>query len=599
MPTAFKLFAMPLLAKAIRATTVNSRDLPAGYDFNPRELFSESEQGIWLDPYDMSTMFQDAAGTTPVTALGQPVGLALDKRLGLALGPELLTNGDFSAGATGWSLAGEDATHILTFSNGTMRYQSGATTPVLSITQNNILAAGKSYQITAVCSQHTSGSVKMGEVAGGSGVLVVTGVGTFTAIITYTGLGSFQVLRNSANVDLTLDSLSIKEVKGNHAYQTTAASRPTLEARVNLLTKSEVFSDASSWAKTRTTVTAGAIAGPLGALADKVYEDTSTNTHYIAQALSAAPNTVFTASIYVKAAGRTRATWYMSDSATGPTEANINLANGTVTSTGYGSWTERSASITNVGDGWFRVTVSGVKGAGTTVTSILLLSDDTGNLGYTGDGVSGMYVTAAQLEYSPVATTYQKVNTATDYVDVGAPRYLQHDGIDDGMVTASINFTSTDKVTLWAGVRKLSDAATGTVVELSAAVGVNTGTFGVYAPLTALANYAFGSRGTSAGTSSAITTDIYASPNTSVLTAIGDISGDVSSIRVNGATITTVTTDQGTGNYGNYPLYIGRRGGTTLPFNGRLYGLIVRGAASNAGQIAATEAYVNAKTRAY
>lgn len=35
--------------------------------------------GAWYDPSDLSTMFQDAAGTTPVTAAGQPVGLILDK----------------------------------------------------------------------------------------------------------------------------------------------------------------------------------------------------------------------------------------------------------------------------------------------------------------------------------------------------------------------------------------------------------------------------------------------------------------------------------------------------------------------------------------
>ena len=35
--------------------------------------------GCWLDPDDMSTMFQDAAGTTPVTAMEQPVGKWLDK----------------------------------------------------------------------------------------------------------------------------------------------------------------------------------------------------------------------------------------------------------------------------------------------------------------------------------------------------------------------------------------------------------------------------------------------------------------------------------------------------------------------------------------
>lgn len=44
-----------------------------------RELFGVSEQGMWYDPADFSTLFQDAAGTTPVTAPGQPVGLMLDK----------------------------------------------------------------------------------------------------------------------------------------------------------------------------------------------------------------------------------------------------------------------------------------------------------------------------------------------------------------------------------------------------------------------------------------------------------------------------------------------------------------------------------------
>ena len=32
-----------------------------------RSLFASGEQGIWLDPSDFSTMFQDAAGTYFVT----------------------------------------------------------------------------------------------------------------------------------------------------------------------------------------------------------------------------------------------------------------------------------------------------------------------------------------------------------------------------------------------------------------------------------------------------------------------------------------------------------------------------------------------------
>ena len=42
-------------------------------------LFAAGEQGAWFDPSDFSTMFQDSAGTTPVTAVEQPVGLMLDK----------------------------------------------------------------------------------------------------------------------------------------------------------------------------------------------------------------------------------------------------------------------------------------------------------------------------------------------------------------------------------------------------------------------------------------------------------------------------------------------------------------------------------------
>ena len=39
----------------------------------------QRDNGAWFDPEDMSTMFQDAAGTIPVTAVEQPVGLILDK----------------------------------------------------------------------------------------------------------------------------------------------------------------------------------------------------------------------------------------------------------------------------------------------------------------------------------------------------------------------------------------------------------------------------------------------------------------------------------------------------------------------------------------
>ena len=47
--------------------------------FEPASLFTGTDTGWAYDLADMSTLFQDAAGTTPVTAVGQPVGRCLDK----------------------------------------------------------------------------------------------------------------------------------------------------------------------------------------------------------------------------------------------------------------------------------------------------------------------------------------------------------------------------------------------------------------------------------------------------------------------------------------------------------------------------------------
>jgi hypothetical protein len=48
--------------------------------FNPSSsLFAAGEKGVWFDAGDLSTMFQDVAGTIPVTTVGQFVGKWLDK----------------------------------------------------------------------------------------------------------------------------------------------------------------------------------------------------------------------------------------------------------------------------------------------------------------------------------------------------------------------------------------------------------------------------------------------------------------------------------------------------------------------------------------
>ena len=48
-------------------------------EFSPLDLFAGGKQGVWYDPSDKSTLFQDVAGTVPVTTDGDPVALMKDK----------------------------------------------------------------------------------------------------------------------------------------------------------------------------------------------------------------------------------------------------------------------------------------------------------------------------------------------------------------------------------------------------------------------------------------------------------------------------------------------------------------------------------------
>ena len=149
--------------------------------------------------------------------------------------------------------------------------------------------------------------------------------------------------------------------------------------------------------------------------------------------------------------------------------------------------------------------------------------------------------------------------------------YLAFDGTDDYLVTNSIDFTATDKISLFAGVRKLSDGAQNFVAGLGIAAG--NGTFSIFAPSFSNGkNFAVWSKGTLLSANAYSTT--HTSPISSVVTGKANISGDATTLRVNSVNIVTDTTDQGTGSYSNAQIYIGRNNGTNFPFNGHIYSLI-------------------------
>ena len=149
-----------------------------------------------------------------------------------------------------------------------------------------------------------------------------------------------------------------------------------------------------------------------------------------------------------------------------------------------------------------------------------------------------------------------------------------------------------------AGLTKLNDANQAILYELSVDTFSNNGSFLLWAPgSAATANYYARVRGSLV--SNAITGSSYAAPITNVATMLADIAGDSVNVRLNGTSAVTSTSDLGTGNFGNYPLFIGRRNNASLPFEGRIYQLVFCGKALSASELASTEAYVNTKTGAY
>lgn len=207
------------------ATVINGAKL--SFEIVMKKLFANGEQGFWYDPSDMGTMFQDAAGTTPVTAVGQPVGLLLDKSKGLALGPELITNGNFSD-SSNWFVTNADDTHFVDFTADGARFYSASNTPIMQLRPSATLVPGKWYKIEVTTSGNIIGAIKSDSFMPGNLVLSGTQAGTYVTYAQARGSALF-ILRNSAVVDLTIKSMSVKELKGNHAYQTTSAARPILQ----------------------------------------------------------------------------------------------------------------------------------------------------------------------------------------------------------------------------------------------------------------------------------------------------------------------------------------------------------------------------------
>jgi hypothetical protein len=176
--------------------------------------------------------------------------------------------------------------------------------------------------------------------------------------------------------------------------------------RTNLLVRSEEF-DNASWTKTRSSVTANAITAPNGTLtADELVEDTTvTSSHNIGQSISFTSGTTYTVSVFAKATASPRFLQiiFPSGGFTATRRPVFDLLNGIASAA-----TDTTASIQNIGNGWYRC-IGSMLATNTNSASIQLQLANTYTNSvstYTGDGVSGVYIWGAQLEVGSAVTPY-------------------------------------------------------------------------------------------------------------------------------------------------------------------------------------------------
>lgn len=397
-------------------------------------------------------------------------------------------------------------------------------------------------------------------------------------------LGATPVTAPAQTVGMMLD----KSGRGNHATQATLAQRPTYGINPIVGTRNLLIQSGWSNAVAGTPGTAPtgwsfffgtgstSLSGGLDAEGDQAIKFDATVGQRISynQAVNVVAGNTYSLSADVVA---------------------VSGAGGIVISIGSGTATGTSTNVVSPSLG--RATARYVCTTSGTVGLRLGLGITVGVT-----ATASITLKKPQFEIGTVATAYQKVVTQYEVTQTGIQSigYLAFDGVDDGMVTGTIT-PGTDKVQVFAGLRKLSNVA-GIIYETSVAAFSNAGAISAFSGFNGAVAGAYWSV-YSRGNGALVTTTTgatFAAPSTAVVTQIADIAAPRNTLRVNAAQQSAVTTTQGTGNYLAYPLYIGRRAGASLTFNGYIYSLITRfGPNLTTQQITSAETYVNGKTGAY
>ena len=252
------------------ATIPDLIGFPGGQSrFSPASIFASGAEGAWFRPNLTDVAFVDNNGQTPNPAANQTVGLLFDVSQGLARGPNLITNGDFTSDISGWSsFQGSTLSHtgdaLRIVGNGSLGFP-GANQSISTI-------LGRWYEVFYDCTSSLVGNAGVElspNVSAGSGGFgwYAGGVGLKTAY--GPALAATMWVRpicDNANANFVADNVVAREIAGHHASQATAANRPLLRVGGNGVRFLEnVSADTLNWTAPAGTYTIAYVT-PAGAV---------------------------------------------------------------------------------------------------------------------------------------------------------------------------------------------------------------------------------------------------------------------------------------------------------------------------------------------
>jgi hypothetical protein len=229
-----------------------------------------------------------------------------------------------------------------------------------------------------------------------------------------------------------IDNL-VRGLKDDGIWGKMKAIYPFATDNRNLSSYSEDFSSNLNWGRSNVTTTANTIISPNGGLNATTATTTANANHalYNANPVATSTNQTFTNSIYLK---YNNAQWITLEIWSGGAQNGIRLwvdvQNGVLGTANATVGTYTSSSITNVGNGWYRVSVTGVMPNATSVYLSVRHVDGNGAYNFTAVNGKATYIWGAQSEvgtltaYQPIATSQQAYIASQFKFNLKDPRDL-------------------------------------------------------------------------------------------------------------------------------------------------------------------------------